>query len=192
MEVDDRRLKEIANMGQRIEQTFDLMEDFGPGLKCCKCNRNFQVTENLDSIPTCEIVSNNGPNPKFPFSKRHIFFYETSKLAFVNVCQLCAKDENCLKSDKICCVVCRRPHDVRYCKSFYVNSHFFYNQIYSCSLKCSKYFTKKFEEKTKCKLICVCSAEITRRMKCGRCQRIYYCSRQCQKDDWPRHKKDCD
>lgn len=27
---------------------------------------------------------------------------------------------------------------------------------------------------------------------CGRCQRIYYCSRQCQRNDWNRHKKACE
>ena len=28
-------------------------------------------------------------------------------------------------------------------------------------------------------------------MSCSRCKSIYYCSRQCQKDDWKRHKKEC-
>ena len=27
--------------------------------------------------------------------------------------------------------------------------------------------------------------------KCGRCEAITYCSRECQAEDWPRHKDNC-
>ena len=27
--------------------------------------------------------------------------------------------------------------------------------------------------------------------KCGKCEAITYCSRECQEEDWPRHKDNC-
>jgi hypothetical protein len=39
------------------------------------------------------------------------------------------------------------------------------------------------------KLCAVCYKSQTQR--CGRCKKVYYCSRQCQTRDWPVHKRKC-
>lgn len=36
-----------------------------------------------------------------------------------------------------------------------------------------------------------CHKDITKPLKCGRCQKVVYCSAQCQKEDWPYHKRGC-
>lgn len=44
-----------------------------------------------------------------------------------------------------------------------------------------------------CKLICgYCDKEKKNKLKkCSRCKVYYYCSKECQKKDWPRHKLQC-
>jgi hypothetical protein len=36
-----------------------------------------------------------------------------------------------------------------------------------------------------------CGKQEIKLQKCGKCEIVYYCSRECQKNDWKNHKKDC-
>ena len=40
-------------------------------------------------------------------------------------------------------------------------------------------------------LVPVSQSERVKLKKCGRCARVRYCSRECQKDDWASHKQCC-
>ncbi|KJE94591.1 hypothetical protein CAOG_05217 [Capsaspora owczarzaki ATCC 30864] len=44
---------------------------------------------------------------------------------------------------------------------------------------------------TKHKLCAVCQKLPTEVKRCGKCFKTYYCSRECQVKDWPRHKTEC-
>lgn len=67
---------------------------------------------------------------------------------------------------------------------------------YFCSKKCSNKYSRlvsaipEFEAKSLCT---VCEDAVPRdKMKfCGACRNKSYCSRECQKKDWPRHKLVC-
>lgn len=37
----------------------------------------------------------------------------------------------------------------------------------------------------------VCGTETLDILRCGRCKRVLYCGRDCQREDWPRHRSDC-
>ena len=41
------------------------------------------------------------------------------------------------------------------------------------------------------KLCAYCKASKPKMLKCGRCLAVHYCDRECQKADYPRHKKTC-
>ncbi|XP_013113063.2 zinc finger MYND domain-containing protein 10 homolog [Stomoxys calcitrans] len=49
---------------------------------------------------------------------------------------------------------------------------------------------KSLEEKPKAKHLCENCSNIAEK-KCSKCKTIYYCSRECQLDDWPNHKSAC-
>merc|ERR1719419_753690 len=36
-----------------------------------------------------------------------------------------------------------------------------------------------------------CHKDISQPLRCGFCKKVTYCSAQCQKDDWPYHKRTC-
>lgn len=63
-----------------------------------------------------------------------------------------------------------------------------------CSKQCKKLVATTYKNQniqkptTMCK-VCLKTGKDVKR--CGRCQRVYYCSRECQKSDWSEHKVDC-
>lgn len=114
---------------------------------------------------------------------------------------------DCLKSDKqilkndeimdIYCVICNESIKSPYTE--YVNSIDFISLNHSthhlnCSEKCLKKGRKnarqreELEVKIKCNN---CQSMKDSMKKCGRCKRVYYCSIECQKNNWKDHKKDC-
>merc|ERR1711923_644903 len=46
-------------------------------------------------------------------------------------------------------------------------------------------------EKIRKKFICVVCDESPAKFQCGKCHSVDYCSKQCQKKDWSRHKELC-
>lgn len=73
---------------------------------------------------------------------------------------------------------------------------------YICSLKCGEYIKKQAtKEKEKMEpmahiemqRICSFCEKLGDRFKrCSRCLRVWYCSPECQKSDWKKHKELCD
>lgn len=47
------------------------------------------------------------------------------------------------------------------------------------------------EKMAKCKKICSCCLLKPGPLRCGRCKRAFYCSQECQRNDWTRHKAKC-
>jgi MYND finger len=65
--------------------------------------------------------------------------------------------------------------------------------IVACSEKCKKISLKssRKEEHLELNIKCVCGKIDKKQKKCGNCKSVYYCSRECQKNDWNNHKHKC-
>jgi hypothetical protein len=64
--------------------------------------------------------------------------------------------------------------------------------IYTCSEKCKLDKMKSMRKETETRMICkVCGNCCENMKKCSKCKKTYYCSRECQINDWPEHKKIC-
>jgi len=63
-----------------------------------------------------------------------------------------------------------------------------------CSNKCAAAYEKQIMDDPRIDSTpncIVCGKEDKEMSKCAGCHRIYYCSRECQKSDWKRHKSVC-
>jgi hypothetical protein len=54
-----------------------------------------------------------------------------------------------------------------------------------------KSFDQQIKERLSYKSCSNCSERYTTMQKCLGCESVYYCNKECQKNDWKRHKKDC-
>ncbi len=47
------------------------------------------------------------------------------------------------------------------------------------------------QEYTVCRSECQVCKSIHNLLRCKRCKRVYYCSKECQRSDWPAHRNNC-
>ena len=67
----------------------------------------------------------------------------------------------------------------------------------TCSLACTKLMAKKLrrefgQQGEKVEVLCnTCHVSKPSMQRCARCNTIYYCSKECQRQDWKEHKQEC-
>ena len=77
----------------------------------------------------------------------------------------------------------QKAHNVeRFCRSSHV-------KLQSCVVLC--FAGHLFAFSTMPTALCIRCLDYQYCMRCGLCRGPWYCSGHCQKDDWPRHKKEC-
>ena len=59
-----------------------------------------------------------------------------------------------------------------------------------CSRSCRKYYQSTQPHLKSYESYCVVCEKATKN-SCARCRLVYYCSRDCQAKDWPKHKSKC-
>jgi hypothetical protein len=164
------------------------------GYFCSKCGEDIRRKADHIRCEVCgDLLMNNGKFNKSASSLK-CRFSDHSERTIIIVHDECAERYNL--GDHKCYVCGIRVPDPK----FNLTIEFAMNAPKSITLLCSQECKRKhydigvkpFRKMLDLKKICDnCGKIDTKLMKCSRCKSAYYCSAECQKCSWKKHKLDC-
>lgn len=133
-------------------------------------------------------------NPLRNEYKTVIYRDENGKETDKYVCTRCPDKFNTAYKDKIFCIICSNlVTSDQFSFVFTIKDNTNTVFIANCSEKCMSKAVKKCKKDKELGLEfkCPCGKKDKEMKKCGRCKKIYYCSKECQIKDWQNHKSEC-